>query len=439
MITKDLKILDEFCKGCGTCEGVCPQGAIRLHRQENGRYLPRREEELCRTCDLCYRSCPAWPFHQNGLSFKSLKSAPAHDLIGPFLHTYSGFSNDKEMRFLSSSGGITSSILASKLRTGEIDTALVVRLKGGNPFAEPEVLLVRKAEEIQSTLGSKYLPIPLNRAIKEIMSRGEIRRVGVVGLPCHLEGLSKAGSIFKELRDKIAFTLGLFCRHTKELGFTRILLSRLGVDISQLDSLSYRCSGWPGYVRALLTDGTERMSPYFDEGFVFLWLLQSFAPLSCMLCCDPTAEFADISVGDAWVDEFADEKSGISLAITRTQRGEALARQAMADDVISMQEISSEKVVKSQVRRALMRKKVNYRSKLAALKPSGYREIRDRYSDQELDRRGILALRQIMMARNFSSGRVFSFLFTHTPTAFFERLKKSAQRRMAAGKRLQER
>jgi len=313
MITEDLQVLPDFCKGCGTCEGICPNGAIKLQRKENGQYFPYIEEALCQNCGLCYSSCPAWPFDPDGILYKSIKSATADQLIGPFINAYSGFAKDDNLRISCSSGGIATGLLIHQLQTGKIDTALVVHLDKNNPFAEPNIILAKNVDEIKAAAGSKYLPVALNTIIKQIIDRNDITQVGIVGLPCHIEGLKKACSINKKLHHKIAFTIGLFCRQTKELGFTRLLLSRLGVEASQIASFSYRGASWPGYVSAKLKDGTERKCLFFDQGFLFLWLLQSFTPMPCMLCCDPIAEFADISIGDAWLEEFADDREGMSL------------------------------------------------------------------------------------------------------------------------------
>ena len=303
MITKNLNISADLCKGCGTCEGVCPHGAVKLlYMAEDGRYLPFIDKDQCIQCGLCLQSCPAWPSDPEGVPFKSIKSTTAQDLLGPFQNTYSGFSNNRQLRRTSSSGGLATAVLLYALRTEQIDTALVVKLNEDNPFGEPQLVLAKTETEIVSAIGSKYLPVPLNRIIKQIITREDIQRIAIVGLPCHIEGIRKARHHLKKLDKKIAFTIGLFCRQTKNLGFTKLLLSRLKVDPSDLQSFSYRGGGWPGYVTAKMNDGNMSKCLFFDEGFLLLWLLQSFAPKACMFCCDPTAEYADISVADAWIE-----------------------------------------------------------------------------------------------------------------------------------------
>ena len=171
MITEDLTILHNFCKGCGTCEGICPQGAIVLQRKDNGRYFPHRNKDLCKRCNLCYQVCPAWPFDAEGILYKSLKSAKAEQLIGPFINTYSGFAKENDLRVSSASGGIATALLIHQLESGQIDTALVVTLDKKSPYAEPEIMLARTVDEIKGAAGSKDLTVALNTIIKQIITR----------------------------------------------------------------------------------------------------------------------------------------------------------------------------------------------------------------------------------------------------------------------------
>ena len=48
------------CLFCGTCAGVCPQGAIKM-LIEKGIYVPKVDSELCNGCGTCVKACPALP------------------------------------------------------------------------------------------------------------------------------------------------------------------------------------------------------------------------------------------------------------------------------------------------------------------------------------------------------------------------------------------
>jgi len=47
---------DEKCYQCGACTGVCPTGALSLHRPDMAVLF---DEEKCTACGLCVPVCPA--------------------------------------------------------------------------------------------------------------------------------------------------------------------------------------------------------------------------------------------------------------------------------------------------------------------------------------------------------------------------------------------
>ncbi|MHB1185859.1 MAG: NIL domain-containing protein [Desulfobulbia bacterium] len=47
---------DEKCYQCGACTGVCPTGALSLHRPDMAVLF---DEEKCTACGLCVSVCPA--------------------------------------------------------------------------------------------------------------------------------------------------------------------------------------------------------------------------------------------------------------------------------------------------------------------------------------------------------------------------------------------
>jgi len=47
---------DEKCYQCGACTGVCPTGALALHRPDMAVIF---DEEKCTACGLCVSVCPA--------------------------------------------------------------------------------------------------------------------------------------------------------------------------------------------------------------------------------------------------------------------------------------------------------------------------------------------------------------------------------------------
>ncbi|MBI2830717.1 MAG: FAD-dependent oxidoreductase [Chloroflexi bacterium] len=52
------------CRGCGTCESVCPFLAIKVSEQEKGVKIAEVDEGLCRGCGLCVANCPSGALSQ---------------------------------------------------------------------------------------------------------------------------------------------------------------------------------------------------------------------------------------------------------------------------------------------------------------------------------------------------------------------------------------
>ena len=48
-----------LCTGCGTCEGLCREGAIKTEIDpRKGFYTPRVDEDKCTRCGVCFQVCP---------------------------------------------------------------------------------------------------------------------------------------------------------------------------------------------------------------------------------------------------------------------------------------------------------------------------------------------------------------------------------------------
>lgn len=45
------------CCGCCLCQAVCPVGAIKMKRDEEGFLYPKINELQCVECKLCIKSC----------------------------------------------------------------------------------------------------------------------------------------------------------------------------------------------------------------------------------------------------------------------------------------------------------------------------------------------------------------------------------------------
>lgn len=358
-----------LCELCGTCAGVCPEGAIAMDWDLDAGYILRVDTGLCTDCGTCVDVCPgdgfdysdgAWWRERNG-------DAPRRDFLGPWLSLHFGWARDPEVRYAGASGGVATAILQGALARDLIDGALVVGMDPYNALAS-RPFLARSADEVAAARGSKYTTVNSNLLLRTI--REKAGRYAVVGLPCHLQGLRRAQKRFPALRKRVVLALGVFCGLTCVPKATAVAARRAGVDPAGLAGVGYRGPGWPGGLRLVSRSGAVKEIPYPDyyDGFVGAWV-----PLRCRLCPDALAELADISVGDAWDSGF-EGTAGASDLIVRTEAGRRLIDE-VTPDWLTLTEATPEEMVASQreayrVKREVMRGRLWLRRKAGRAAPS---------------------------------------------------------------------
>lgn len=313
-MTIETVVKDGLCCGCGTCAGVCPNGAIEMKiNTRKGIYLPYLNRKKCNDCSLCYRVCPGWEVNLTDFNKKLFPNTNYDPLAGCYLQCYLGYANKQDLRYNCASGGLITAFLLYALAERLIDGALVSKMDEKHPL-EPKPFIARTKEDIISAARSKYCPVPANIALREILkSEG---RFAIVGLPCHLQGLRKAEVSCPKLSKKIAFRIGILCARNISFQGTLYQLNRMGIEKDSIKEISYRGNGWPGNLSIRLNDGsnvTEYLHRYYNNRF------GSFVIPRCTLCVDGAAELADASFGDAWLPEIkAKDQIGTSIVIARS-------------------------------------------------------------------------------------------------------------------------
>jgi coenzyme F420 hydrogenase subunit beta len=338
-------VKSDLCTGCGTCVSICPDEAIELTKNnEKGIYIPKLNKEKCNNCGICYKVCPGHSVDFKQLNLEIFGKESNDVLIGNYLNCYTGHATDYDIRYNSASGGLVTQLLIFALEKGIINGALVTRMSEENPL-EPEPFIARTKEEIIGASKSKYCPVPANIALKEMLESEDDEKFAVVGLPCQIHGIRKAELINKKLKEKIVLHVGIFCVCTINFLGSDFLLQRLKIERNNIKEIDYRGEGWPGSMLIELKNGSKLFIPkseYYDNRF------GSFIPIRCTLCSDHACELADISFGDAWLPEFANDKTGKSIIISRSKMAEEILRGAASRKVIEVNKINSSKVVLSQ-------------------------------------------------------------------------------------------
>ena len=263
--------------------------------------------------------------------------------VGRYISTYTGYSNNEEMRFLSTSGGLLSQFLIYMLDKNIIDGAIVTGNSSLNPL-DSHTYIARTSEDILRAKGSKYSPVSMNGIISEI--KGSSGKYIVVGLPCHIEGFRKYEQLHKSIQKKILGYISLFCSGVKKYPSQEYLLNAYKVDSKDIKDFTYRTDGCLGSMKITNNDGSVKKIPYREyhtrlRGF--------FTPSRCMLCVDHYGELADMSIGDIHIGEYKNDNIGVNSIIVRNSIFHVHLLEAEKSRYLSLAPVSVDTVKESQI------------------------------------------------------------------------------------------
>jgi coenzyme F420 hydrogenase subunit beta len=345
-----------LCTQCGTCAGICPADAVEMRWELRHGWRVVVDDARCTDCGACLESCPgeSFDFRADAPWRARNQGGPIQDFLGPWRGLWFGWATDPDVRHRGASGGVATAVLQAALTDGlpgedgervKVDAVIGARIDPANALAVRPVLAATAAEAA-ACRGSKYNAVAMNEALAQVRERPG--RYVLVGLPCHIQGLRLAQRRSHVLRERVVFALGIFCGWTAQPRATEIAARQAGVDPADLATVTYRGPGWPGGMRLVRADGSERRRPYPDY---FDRFMGACTPPRCRLCPDALAECADVSVGDAWLERFEHDPAfaeGVSDVIARTPLGERTLDELAAGGRLSLLPATPDGMVTSQ-------------------------------------------------------------------------------------------
>ena len=316
-----------LCAGCGGCEAIAPD-KVSMVTTDAGFARPVQHTDL--TADeerVLERVCPG-----SRIDITDCEGTN-HALWGPLLEMRSGHATDADMRFEASSGGGLSALLSFLVESGKVDFVLQTTASVADPVANRTVFTTDRAGIIAAA-GSRYAPSSPLDGVAEALARPG--RAAFVGKPCDVSALRALAAERPEVAEKFPYMLSFFCAGVPSLKGAGQILEQLGAAPDNVAAFRYRGRGWPGWAAAEMQDGSITRMSYADS-----WggILSKHVQFRCKICPDGTGAHADVACADAWhCDErgypLFEEQDGVSLIVSRTSRGEALVREAMAAGAI---------------------------------------------------------------------------------------------------------
>ena len=350
-------VADRQCMGCGLCTLIRPKDGeesaptvVMQYDAGLDHFIPRIENWQPGEPEGSF-VCPGAEMDMVALAKTVHGREPEDSMLGEVVGLRVAYAADEAVRARSASGGVVPALLGHLIQTGRIDAAYCLS-SDGRPD-EARGLIVRTQEDLTRIHGSVYHPARFGSSLEELAAGRE--RFAFVGLPCEIAGLEMLMRKDSGLRERHVLSIGLFCGGINTFRGIDFYLAKFGLALRDLEHIDYRHGPWPGRIRATLRSGTVRDIARirgntrwnvlrYVIAFQGYWMLPR-----CRICPDQVSDFADIAVGDPHLPRFRDRGGrGFSALVTRTARGEAAVRSALAAGLLLEEEISRDEVVESQ-------------------------------------------------------------------------------------------
>jgi coenzyme F420-reducing hydrogenase beta subunit len=300
------------------------------------------------------RTCPFSPTAANEdvLAEELYPKATPYPTVGRFISAYVGYADAGGFRERGSSGGMVSWMLAELMRKGLVD-GVAHEVPVEDPRSEGRFFryrISRTEGEIFEGAKSRYYPVEASEVLRTI--REAPGRYAVVGVPCFVKAIQLLRREDPVLRERIAFTLGLFCGHMKSARFVESFAIQMGVPVAEVQAVEFRVKDVTRpastYTAELtLANGDVHRRDWWNlvDGD---WGSGFFQYEACNFCDDVIAETADISFGDAWVEPYSSDGRGTNVIVIRSPEVDALVQAAIEEERLCLQPVDEEFVVATQ-------------------------------------------------------------------------------------------
>ncbi len=302
-LEKDI-IVPGVCVECGTCVSNCPVNVISAERID-GKYTPTLTGK-CTACGICYAMCP-----------RTLMLP--EDLIGSYKAIWKARSTLDQMR--KQDGGVVTALLASEIRRGKIQAAVVA--SQGEDLWLPKASVATDEASILSSGGTIYTHSPIAEGMMSAFEKG-YAKLGIVGTSCNIDAISKLklhpAGFLNLAKDAEVLKIGLFCMESFDYLGLKGFLKENDIAIEKVTRMSIAGGKFTVHYNDL-----EKEWPIAE--------LNHIATRSCSYCHDLTSKNSDISCGNIG------SEANWTTVIVRTERGAEAFNAALKAGIIEAEEL----------------------------------------------------------------------------------------------------
>ena len=303
--------ITDYCTGCGACKNICPKKAIKIIVDEYGYQKSVIDKSLCIKCDACKRICP-----MNG-TYDCKK-------ISEMKNLYSFKSKNNSILLESSSGGF-SYVLSNFLNNNYYICGCYYDTNTNK--AKHIIINPNNNNELHKIQGSKYIQSNTHEIIEKLLNLPGDSKVVFFGTPCQVAGLN---NIIKLKKNKDRFVLvELICHGIPSSilweTYLNEMINKYNLNSKKIN-VKFRNKKY-GWNKKTITIKDDKKTININESndlFYTFFNRKYVNNKSCYECPFRTNSCADIKIGDYWGEKFINDKTGVSMILALTSKGEKI-------------------------------------------------------------------------------------------------------------------
>lgn len=397
-----------ICVGCGTC-GVATGGKVKILFSSIGMYQADIHGVSAPDVERASAVCPFSNDSKNedAIANEVFEEDLQYDeRIGRFLSTYTARVDSDSSLMSSSSGGMTSWIVAELLKRGDVDGIIHVGSTGETPIFGYRIS--HSVEEVMEHRKSMYHSTSFDDAMRTIQGNG--LKYAFVGVPCFVRGARLAASADPELSSQLKFFIGLVCGHMKGSGYAESMAWQKGVAPDEISKIDFRIKdpseGSRGYKFGVKAHGDDEFRIDAPRNLVGgNWGHSVFQPEACNFCDDIYAETADVALGDAWLPKFESDWRGSNVVVSRNARIDAIVQEGSDSGALVKESLDVDSVARAQAGNYRHRRRgleVRLADDIAAGKWVPKKRVSPGYANVSKRRREVIRERRRLSALSFT-------------------------------------
>jgi len=346
----DTVIKNNYCIGCGACSFI-NNDSFEVEKNEFGQYQAKflggsNHSHAINVCPFSNHND-----NEDKISNKIYsKLNKSNKYIGKYISCYVGHVVEGEYRIKGSSGGFGKWILNELLENKDADY-VVQLISTDNKGSLFEYKIFEKGDDILQGSKSAYAPVRLDEVLE--MIKNQDGTFAITALPCFSKAIRQIAKFDRDISSKVKYIIGIVCGHLKSESFAELFAWQLGVSPDKLSQIEFRGkiegkrANEKG-VYAIDEQGIKTRTQSSKELFGGDWGHGFFKYKACDYCDDIVGETTDVSVGDAWLEEYINDYLGTNILVVRNEKVNNLILDAIQDNRLEMKEISVDDVIKSQ-------------------------------------------------------------------------------------------